>query len=476
MAGGQLQVLPQQDDFGTSFGRSLGSGLQQLMNNQVQHMQERRNYQKKVTGLRSLGFSNAEELANLDDATLQIVIRDRLERSGNTSEFNQGYRPNVDPYESQQEQQFEQPEQQQYSMLEQLAGSQQPMQTGPQHAMNLGGPRLPFNPGAQQAQAGNPFMQQPQFQSAEEQAFNLGNWQRPQQETAEQVSPQLTSQPNAEVKPQSLAETIGPKPKKPDTSGMSNKQKDLALRQYKEDIDQWQEDRKFIQSQKNREEDIAREEKKDFEKKTKELRETIIKEKNDAKSELEKLGELERLETAGNLDTPGYLAMLEELGIDDLETLKDPSTTGYNKIVNHFVKDAKTYFGGRVSNFEVEQFLKTLPNLSASPEGRKLVIANMKRFANLKVATHEAYYDVMKENNWKPVDFLDERIDDRVEKKRDKIAEMFKSDLAKPVPAAQNRAITLLQAGIGKAFSGAGKKASKDIDLASIAKLGSLLL
>ncbi|MEK6884942.1 MAG: hypothetical protein AABY22_35250, partial [Nanoarchaeota archaeon] len=39
----------------------------------------------------------------------------------------------------------------------------------------------------------------------------------------------------------------------------------------------------------------------------------------------------------------------------------------FQKIEANFLRNAKQYFGGRISNYEVEQFLKTIPSLSQSP-------------------------------------------------------------------------------------------------------------
>ena len=58
----------------------------------------------------------------------------------------------------------------------------------------------------------------------------------------------------------------------------------------------------------------------------------------------------------------------------DIAALSKPGTEEFQKIAANFFRDAKTYFGGQVSNYEIEQFLKTIPNLSQSNTGRQRVI------------------------------------------------------------------------------------------------------
>lgn len=169
-----------------------------------------------------------------------------------------------------------------------------------------------------------------------------------------------------------------------------------------------------------------------------------------AKNDLHDLERMQELEDTGKLDTPGYVLGLERAGLD-ISSLLSPESQEFQKTAANFMRNAKQYFGARISNFEFEQFLKTIPNLSQSPEGRKRVIANLKRVARSKVDYNNALREVLRENNGvPPLDLLD-RIDEKVEKKADAIAKKFKEDLARPVPAGQNKLITGLQAIAGTA-------------------------
>lgn len=195
-------------------------------------------------------------------------------------------------------------------------------------------------------------------------------------------------------------------------------------------------------------------------KETKEERREIIAKKNSAKERLEDLNRMQELEQEGKLDTPGYVEFLKRTGLE-IPALLNPGSEEFNKIANNFIRDAKEYYGGRVTNLEMEQFLQTIPQLSQSPEGRKRVISNLKRLSNMAVATYDAYQELRSENKGIPPLDLIEKVDERMEKKRGAIVKKFKDDLAKPVPAGQNKMITGLQTVLGSVIGAPGKLLGK---------------
>ena len=70
-------------DFGSTLGSTLGGGLsgalQGLAESKLQQIQKQHEYKKNISGLQALGISNAEGLANLDSASLQQIIKNKLE-------------------------------------------------------------------------------------------------------------------------------------------------------------------------------------------------------------------------------------------------------------------------------------------------------------------------------------------------------------------------------------------------------------
>lgn len=60
-----------------------------------------------------------------------------------------------------------------------------------------------------------------------------------------------------------------------------------------------------------------------------------------------------------------------------LPATASPESQLYVKTINDFITKAKEIFPGRVTNFDLEAFMKRLPQLSNSPEGRKLILKQM---------------------------------------------------------------------------------------------------
>jgi len=180
-----------------------------------------------------------------------------------------------------------------------------------------------------------------------------------------------------------------------------------------------------------------------------------------AKSSRQAINDLDRMEelqNEGKLDTPGYVDLLKKVGLD-IPNLMNEGSEEFNKIAQNFLRNAKQYYGGRVSNFEVEQFLKTIPSLSQSPEGRKRVIANLKNISRAELEYNKAVRDIIKENRGAPPYDLQLQVDERVEKQSKRLADLFKKDLAKPVPKGQHKLITAIQSLTGSGLNAVGKAA-----------------
>lgn len=68
----------------------------------------------------------------------------------------------------------------------------------------------------------------------------------------------------------------------------------------------------------------------------------------------------------------------------------NPETERYVKTLNEFIKGAKEFFGSRVTNFDLDSYLKTLPNLLTSEEGRRVILEQMKLFNDWSTITADA--------------------------------------------------------------------------------------
>jgi hypothetical protein len=73
--------------------------------------------------------------------------------------------------------------------------------------------------------------------------------------------------------------------------------------------------------------------------------------------------------------------------------LANAETQGFVKTINDFTVKAKDTFGARVTNFELASFMKRLPTLANSEEGRRLIIDQMQAMGDLD----RLYYDSLKD-------------------------------------------------------------------------------
>lgn len=160
-----------------------------------------------------------------------------------------------------------------------------------------------------------------------------------------------------------------------------------------------------------------------------------------AKKDLRGLNQLQELNETGDLDEPDLVEFLQRTGLDVSALLK-PDSVQFQAIATQFISNAKEYFGSRVTNFDLEQFLKTIPTLSQTREGRKRIIAGLKQLKQGEMAYMEVAREIIDDNDGSPPDDFLFQISDRVDAKLDKIAEKFKEDLKRPVPKSKVSPLT----------------------------------
>lgn len=73
-----------------------------------------------------------------------------------------------------------------------------------------------------------------------------------------------------------------------------------------------------------------------------------------------------------------------------LPFLSSPEAQLFIKTINDFTTKAKDSYGARVTNFELDRFMKRLPTLLNSPEGRQVVIDQMKTINDLNRLDEES--------------------------------------------------------------------------------------
>lgn len=102
------------------------------------------------------------------------------------------------------------------------------------------------------------------------------------------------------------------------------------------------------------------------------------------------LNAMEQLEKTGKIESGPYAGILSHYNFD---YFLNPESQAFNKLRTTFMSGAKNIIGGRVTNQELEQFMKSVPSLSQSPEGRALIMENMRN----KFELDKQYYQVIQD-------------------------------------------------------------------------------
>lgn len=107
------------------------------------------------------------------------------------------------------------------------------------------------------------------------------------------------------------------------------------------------------------------------------------------------------------------------------QRLTSPNTEEFEKLSSSFVKQAKSIFGSRITDKDLEAFMKTIPTLAQTDKGKKAIIENMRVFNKAAQIKYKAYKEVLKENNNKIPEDLEFQVEERAKPELDKISEKF---------------------------------------------------
>jgi hypothetical protein len=139
---------------------------------------------------------------------------------------------------------------------------------------------------------------------------------------------------------------------------------------------------------------------------------------------------MEDLEKSGKLSSGLIPGLLEKAGLD---ALLNPEDQVFIKLRTAFMSGAKKAIGGRVTNFELDNFMKSVPSLMQSPEGRRMIIENMRSAFELDKQYYNTQREIIKEHQGKalPYDF-DEQVFERMKPHYKKFQDSFKVVGEKP--------------------------------------------
>ena len=157
----------------------------------------------------------------------------------------------------------------------------------------------------------------------------------------------------------------------------------------------------------------------------------ISNEANASRNNLKRLDRMEKLSKEGNLGIPVLNALLRSaskgifgLGID-LSSLMTADAQEYEKLSTDFIRDAKKIFGSRITDADLNAFLRTVPTLAQSREGQVRIIHNMRQANKGAELKNKIMNDIIRENNGKRPANLQFLVEERAEPALNELAEEF---------------------------------------------------
>lgn len=168
---------------------------------------------------------------------------------------------------------------------------------------------------------------------------------------------------------------------------------------------------------------------------TKETYHDVNKAAKAAKDSNIRLGRMEQLIRKGNLSNTAFYNGVKALGsipgiggyIESIAgSFLSPDSQEFEKLSTDFIKDAKQFFGNRITQQEVQLFLKTVPTLSQTDAGKQRVIRNMRIFNEAADLRKKTMDEIIRANGGRRPADLELLIEERVEPKLDELALQFK--------------------------------------------------
>lgn len=152
----------------------------------------------------------------------------------------------------------------------------------------------------------------------------------------------------------------------------------------------------------------------------------IIKEAKAAKDNNKRLERMEELNEKGSLGVPLFNSVIVSASpYLDVSSLMSADAQEFNKLSNDFIKSAKEIFGSRITDNDLKAFLKTVPTLAQTQEGRRRVIRSLKSANEASLLKKNALDELLKENKGKRPRNLELLIEEKIAPQLDELAKSY---------------------------------------------------
>lgn len=246
------------------------------------------------------------------------------------------------------------------------------------------------------------------------------------------VDQQQNSKPGAEGAVQPGAQPVQAQPSKASRLNRARKLENAALVAPADVRKDYMQMAKAIRQEISEEKKEAKIEQRETDKETLPIYKETIRKYKDSRENDQRIGRMERLVEKGDLGDPTFNSFLETLsqgvfgfGIN-MKSLMSADAQEFDKLSTEFLKGAKELFGARVTDNEIKMFMKMVPTLTQSDAGKMRVISNMRTANQANKIRRDAMRDIIKENKGKRPEGLEDLIENRIDKRLDRLALEFK--------------------------------------------------
>jgi hypothetical protein len=159
-------------------------------------------------------------------------------------------------------------------------------------------------------------------------------------------------------------------------------------------------------------------------KETKEYRSDV---NNQYKAYLEDKMMLDRMAELNEKDlaSPFQATVSKFIGIP-ISILSNPESEEFEKLTASMTRNIKQYYGARITNLEMSTFLRSIPSLMNSSEGRDRVMKGLSIINKPKELEYQIKKDIMKEYEGRPLPYdMQDKVTEKMEDKLNKLSTEF---------------------------------------------------
>lgn len=150
----------------------------------------------------------------------------------------------------------------------------------------------------------------------------------------------------------------------------------------------------------------------------KEFREEMNKDYENYNFKNRVLNQMSNLNETEDLSSPQMQTLLEQLNLPT-GWINNPSAEEFEKLSQQLMNDIQSTYGSRLNQLEVQNYMKQIPTLMNTKEGRKRVIKDLQNLNEARKIKYQTYQKISKNGTYLPVN-LREMVTDQSQKRLQK--------------------------------------------------------